>query len=236
MTTFSDLIESIERRRQTLVVYSADEETVVDQFDARNATVESRRLPGDDPPGFVVIRDREGFVGSIGLAELSVLLEPPIYRPWSDEIDDAGYRALFELLDNTLFATLERRQLLAATREIENRAWRVGEGALHVGFERAGAIRQQAPVYDRLADETDLEIHVYWTGDEDVPELEDVAYHEGVDAVEDVWLVAYDGGGNDLDACALLAEERAPNEYYGFWTYDSEIVAEMFTQLRNGDG
>jgi len=47
----------------------------------------------------------------------------------------------------------------------------------------------------------------------------------------DYWFVVFDGGDNEQEACALLAEERHPGSFYGFWTYDPAMVAELITYL-----
>ncbi|MFB6129282.1 MAG: hypothetical protein ABEJ28_00480 [Salinigranum sp.] len=44
------------------------------------------------------------------------------------------------------------------------------------------------------------------------------------DEIGRFWFVVYDGGGSDLAECALVAEERSPGLYDGFWTYDSGLV------------
>jgi len=45
------------------------------------------------------------------------------------------------------------------------------------------------------------------------------------------WFVVYDGGDDRGQACALLAEEREEDSYYGFWTYDPRIVSRIVDHL-----
>lgn len=226
--TFEDILTDVERRRQTLVVYSSvDSPEIIDRFTFRNVTVEHRSLPGETAQGFVVVRDGE-FVGSIGLEELQLLLEPPFAPPWDETVIGEAYRALYELLDDSLFTSLERRQLLGASREIENRAWNVGSGTLRAGFQRFSAVEAQLPVYTRLARETDLEIHVYSEDEWKPASSPGFAYHG--DSHEDIgrfWFLSFDGAGDDRQMGALLAEERTAGEFFGFWTYDPELVAEL---------
>lgn len=231
--TLSDLLETVEERRKTLVVYSTEAESdPTDHLETRNASVEHRRLPGPGSAGFVVVREGDEFVGSIGLSEFRTLLEPPVFRPSEDASIESGYRALFELLDNTLFTSLERRQLLAAAREIENRAGRVGNGALRVGFQRLSAMRPQLPVYTRLGEDTNLQIHVYGDADWEPPDVRNVTVHvEGADEIGRFWFLAFDGGSDERQRCALVAEERDEGEYYGFWTYDPDLVEELSNYL-----
>lgn len=232
-----DLIDDVERRRRTIAVYAPEDPGVVDQFATRNVTVEQRALPAGGPPGFVVIREDGEFVGSIGVDGLAKLLSPPLVRPWDEELVSEGYRALFETLEETLFASFDRRQLLLTAREIEERAWRVGRGTLRVGFQSLSAMRSQVPVYERLAGAADLDVHVYGNDDWAPPELPGVTVHaEDDDEIGAFWLLAFDGGGDVRQTCALLAEERSRNRFYGFWTYDPGRVGELLTYLERAYG
>jgi len=76
-----------------------------------------------------------------------------------DEADRSD-RVLYELLDDTVFAGLDRRQLLGATRELEEPACRVGVGRIHVGFQSRAALADLQSLYRLLAAETGLDVHV----------------------------------------------------------------------------
>lgn len=233
--TLGDAISTVEKRRQTFVVYSSDDDpSIVDQFALQNVDIVHRRLPSDRPNGFVVLRNEaDEFVGSISLDELELLLEPPISRPWNDAVLAEGYRALYEVLSHTVFTSLDRRQLLGTAREIENRAWRVGEGTLWVGFQRFSAMAEQVDVYTKLADETALEIHAFGEDDWDLPPIPGVTCHaESAEEIGRFWFLLFDGGGDDDQACALVAEECSPGEYFGFWTYDHDLVEELTAHVR----
>jgi len=231
--TLSEFLEAVEHTHRTIVVYADEDDVgVVDQFDTRNVTVEHRRLPPGDPSGFLTIYDRDGFVGAVGLDELRDLLAPPIYRPWDEAFVSSGYRTLLEILDNTLFTSFVRRQLLATSREIENRAWRVGRGTLRVGFQSFAAMHAQQPVYERLAAETELDVHLYGRGDWGPPEIPDATIHrEDAGEIGAYWFLAYDADGDETNECALLAEEWLADQYYGFWTYDADLVDHLLGYL-----
>lgn len=229
----ADFFDEVGSRRRTITVYASEEPAwVADQFATRNVTVDYEPLPPDAPTGFAVVGEGDEFVASIGLPELREILEPPIRRPWEEPPDSSGYRALFELLEGTIFTAFDRRQLLGAAREIEDRAWRVGTGTLRVGFQRLSAMRSQVPVYTRLAEDTDLSIHVYGRDDWEPPAIPSATVHvETAGEIGDFWFLAFDGGDDRTNACALLAEERRPDEFYGFWTYDPDLVEEMLAYL-----
>ncbi|WP_265111150.1 DICT sensory domain-containing protein [Halosolutus halophilus] len=235
--TLSDVFDRLDHPRRTITVYaSAPQPDVTAQFETRGTTVGYCSLPDETDQGFLVVRDVDGFAGSIGLVEVREFLEPPVYRPWDAALVDAPYRTLLEVLDETLWQSLDRRQLLATSREIEDRAWRVGRGTLKVGFQRLSALQAQLPVYERLVDDTALEIHVYGSGDWDPPSRPGLTVHTDPGGeVGQFWFLTFDGGPDDQQACGLLAEERDPGSFAGFWTYDADLVDEIATAVRETD-
>jgi hypothetical protein len=50
------------------------------------------------------------------------------------------------------------------------------------------------------------------------------------------WFVAFDGGGEDGMACALVAEEVSAGVYHGAWTYEPALVRAFTAYLDGTDG
>ena len=233
MDTLDAAFDRVAARRKTLEVYDdgAVGSELEEQFSTRNVEVVRRTFPSRE---FLVVRDADGeFQGALGIETLRAIVSPETHPPWV--LSDAGSDAseLFDFLDNTLFTAYDRRQMLAVSREIEERAWRADAGTLYAGFQNAGAFRAQVPVYDRFARESGVAVRIFiedgWNEDLD----------DGIDVVSDTggeigryWFVLFDGGGSDLNAGGLLAEEREPGTYYGFWTHDPEFVEEITSYLR----
>jgi hypothetical protein len=224
---FESVLAAAEERRKRFVVYAHGETDLDAQFGARNVDVEHRPV-GSRSGSFLAIFEADRFRGAVGLDTLETLLAPPIRRP--GELDDLspGYRALFEVLEGTVFASLDRRQLLATTREIEDRALRVGHGTLRASFQDLSVFESQEPTYRRLAQETALELHVYGRDDWEPSSIEGVTYHAS-DALAPYWAVAFDGGG-EAAPCALLARERSSG-FEGFWTYDPDLASGVLEEL-----
>lgn len=229
--TLGAFIDDAATRRKQLVVYAPTETDLADRLTARNVDVDARSPPAEGVEPFIVVRDGSEFLGAVALDDLVAFLEPP-----SGGLDEpgalgSGYRAVSELLDETVFASLDRRQLLATSREIEDRAWRTGSGTLRVGFQSTAAFRQQWPLYRRLASETDLDVHVYTVDDlqftDDVPPSLTVHVAPTPD-VGRHWFLLFDGGDDDARACALVAEQQTGDSYRGVWTYDPSLVARAF--------
>lgn len=251
------LLDSIRHRSRTFRVYRSDNNTdLEEQFASHLVDIDTRSLPPDGPDPFVVIEADGAFAGALSLERFEALLEPPIVRPGGygkdrpgaslengnnrprtpldsstnarDDIPD-GYRVLFDVLGDTVFTAMERRQLLAVSREIEDRAFRVGTGTLRVGFQTLSTFKSQVEMYRYLATETDLDIHIYGVSDWNPPEIDEITYHpltddsSTLDSLERYWLLAFDGGPTETQACGLLAQERLEG-YDGFWTDDATIV------------
>lgn len=227
------ILEATAHPRKQFVVYRGADETDLESWFARHSVdVTHRVLPPGGPAPFLAIREDGKFTGVLPVESVEGLLEPPIVRPGDRSDVSAGYRALFEVLDETTFATMERSELLAVSREIEDRALRVGRGTLRVSFQQLSAFEPQAAIYRYLARETALDIHVHGVEDWTPPAIDGVTYHGDDDSeLDQYWTLAFDGGGDDTQACALLAREESDG-YRGCWTNDPERVQEILSALR----
>ena len=228
--TLAAVLEEAERRRTTMRHHAREAGDLAEQFEARNVHVRFVPLPSTGPEPFVVLcRDGE-FRGAASVDLLREFVRPPVHRPADVSELSPGYRALVALLDDTVFASLSRRQLLATSREFEDRARRVGRGAFHVGFQSERALAAQRALYRRLAAETDLDVHVYATADDaptatgtDLAAAGATVHREPAAEIGRYWFLVFDGGGDD-QSFALVAEEHGPNAFSGAWTSDPALV------------
>jgi len=229
---FDSLLADIRDRERRFTVYrSGGRTSLEDRLATHNADIASRELPSDGPGPFLVLEKDGEFVGAIGLNEVERFLDPSIVRPGERDGVSEGYRALFDLLDETVFTAMKRRQLLAVSREIEERAYRVGTGTLHVSFQTLSTFESQTAVYRHLAAETELDIHVHGVTDWTPPEIEGITYHGYTgDSIGRYWVLAFAGGGETTQTSGLVAQEHSEG-YSGFWTDDAEIVADILSEL-----
>ena len=224
-----ELIAGVEAHEATLTVFNADP-AVTDElreyFTDRNVRIVDDRTASGPEEFAVLARDGE-FVTAVTVGELLP------GRGGDDEgasADDDGTpggvgKPVLDHLDETMFTSYSREDMVAASREIEDRAWRVGDGALHAGFQTLDVLSGESETYDLLGEKANLNVHAYAAAEGDAPETGHYTVHTGRTAeLRETWFVAYDGGGYDDAKCALLAEERAPEEFYGFWSYDPETV------------
>ncbi|WP_050032698.1 DICT sensory domain-containing protein [Halorubrum halophilum] len=228
--TPGSLLSGFRRERHRVIVYRSGDRLDIETWLAdHGVAVESRSLPAGGPSPFIEIEIDGEVTGIIGVDAVEMLLESPIRRPGDrDEISE-GYRALFAIFDRTVFSGMDRRELLAVSREIEDRAFRVGAGTLSVSFQRASAFESQSEVYRALGTETALDVRVYGVEDWTPSGVPGITYHADVEArLDPYWVMAYDGGPDEDQACGLVAEENADG-YTGFWTNDPATVEDIST-------
>lgn len=232
---FDSLLTDLRGQKRRCTVYRSGSPLEIEQwFASHGVPVESRSLPPDGPAPFIEIEADDEVVGVIGVEAVEGLIEPPIRRPGDGDGTSEGYRVLFDLLDATVLSGMNRRELLAVSREIEDRAFRVGDGVLRVSFQTLSTFASQTAVYRALGSETDLDVHVYGAGDWTPPALPGVTYHaDATGRFEPYWAMAYDGGSDSTQACGLVAEEQSET-YTGFWTNDPTTVEEIATTLETG--
>ncbi|WP_066417962.1 DICT sensory domain-containing protein [Halorubrum aethiopicum] len=251
-----EIISGVEAREATLTVFDPDPsvaETLAEHFADRNLRVVAER-PEEGPTGYAVLSRDGEFVTAAAIDDL--------LPPAGDDGDRSGSESaegesadgesadgesaegdgetpprrvgqpILDHLDGTLFTSYSRAEMVAASREIEDRAWRVGGGELHAGFQTLDVLTGEANTYDRLAGKERLDVHAYAAAEGDAPETDQYEVHIGRTAeIRETWFVAYDGGGFDGAKCVLLAEEREPGRFYGFWSYDPDTVDRIIDYL-----
>lgn len=216
-------LDELSTRRKTVTVYAPDVTDLAAQLATRNVTVDHRRLPSAGPEPFAVVRSHGRFLGLLTLDTLRSFLSPPVCRPRNPADLSTPYQAVVDLLDDTLFGSMDRRRLLATSRDIEDRVWRTGRGTLHVGFQSAAAARAQRDLYRRLVETTDLDVHLYVVDGSSL-DLPATVHTEPTPVVGRYWFLVFDGDGDDDRKCALVAEQRDAETYAGGWTYDPALV------------
>ena len=226
------LIADIQNTDQQFTVYRSGDPPEIEHWLATHGvTIRSRPLPPHWPSPFIEIKTNGEVVGVIGVDAIERLIEPPLVMPGERDGVSKGYRVLFDILEKTMFSGMSRRDLLAISREIEDRAFRVGNGTLKVSFQTFSTFRSQTEVYRTLATETDLDIHIYAIEDWTPPAIPGITYHtDAAEQFEPYWVVAYDGGTDETQACGLVGKERS-GEFTGFWTNDSTVIEEITRTL-----
>jgi len=234
----TELIAGVEDHEKTLTVFNADESVTAElreRFADRNIRVASETTGSGRPGEFLTLSDDNGVHTAADLGSFFETLDSR-----TREMSDDGRQSILDHLDETLFTSWSIGRMVAASREIEDRAWRVGHGSLHAGFQTLSTLQGELDLYEGLGD-SDVDVHAYAVPDIAPPEHSTFQLH--LDRSEEIarsWFVVFDDGTDDSDhasqKCALLAEEREPRQFYGFWTYDPATVDWIVDHLESRYG
>jgi len=224
--SLSELIAGVEDHERTLTVFNTDGSVVADlreRFADRNVSVVAETTGSGRPGEFLTLSDGDAVYTATDLDSFYETVEAR-----DRHLGDDAARTVLDHLDETLFTSWSIGRMVAASREIEDRAWRVGRGSLHAGFQTLSTLEGELERYDGLGDSS-IDVHAYAVPDAEPPAERDFQLH--LDRSEEIatsWFVVFDDGSRAGDAtsqkCALVAEEREPRRFYGFWTYDDSTV------------
>ncbi|MFB6250605.1 MAG: DICT sensory domain-containing protein [Halobellus sp.] len=125
--------------------------------------------------------------------------------------------------------------LIEISRYIESLALQHGRGELHTGFQRLSRIvdeRGTERAYERLTD-TDLDIHVYGTGDPDRVRPQALTAHsENAPEIKNGWFVVFTPPPEaDVEGAALVAVTDDNDEWNGVWRIGTEFAERVRTHL-----
>ena len=232
---YRDIVEYIRAHEKELVVFNAPEESSLERqlaeyFETQNVRIAAEKTAAGGPE--VAVLSTDGSVLTVvSLSMLEELLTDVPTRSDDFGFADKRYADVLTHLKETTFTSTEPRQLLYASREIEDRARRVGAGTIHAGFQRFSTMAPQKAIYSDLASRG-VTVHAYGVPDVPAPNLGDGQVHP-IDSRElaRAWFVVFDGGGETHQKSALLAYEQAEREFYGAWSYDPGIVDRVLDYL-----
>ena len=228
----TDVFDLVADRSKTLRCFHTGQIDALRHFDSEPDSLKLHTLPDAGSDGFVLCYEDDEFVSAIPIESFAVLEDPPLDPPWTARDAREPLTGLLELLEDMPFVEFDRRQMLATSRVIEERAWRYGYGTLHAGFQSIEALERQQPIYTELTTRSELSIELYVSDgfDGDVPP--GTVVHEVPAALlEASWFVVYDAGGDVINTCGLLAAEREPNSFHGFWTTEPDYVDAILSHL-----
>ncbi|MFB6102931.1 MAG: DICT sensory domain-containing protein [Haloplanus sp.] len=226
-----ELIAAVDAREKTLTVFNPEAGVATalrEHFADRNLTIE-RAEHEAGPRNYAVLSCDDEFLAAIDVSDVLGST-----RGVAPEFTRETYEPVLDELDETMFTSYDTERMIAASKEIEDRAWRGAAGELHAGFQTCTRFASQTDVYEHLAERGSLDVHVYAApeGRDRVDTTNPTLHLSTATEIRDTWFVTYDGGGVDAAKCALLAEERLPGSFYGFWTYDGETVDALLDHLR----
>jgi hypothetical protein len=224
-----DSIEYIRNHEKELHLFNLAQTDAIREdlrayFQTQNVRIIDDRTASGKPKDVAVLSNATEVLALVDVSTLRELLEG--VPTGTDElgIADGEYVSVLRHLKETTFASCDTKQLLYASREIEDRARRVGQGSIHAGFQRCSVMTEQRSIYADLA-RRGVSVHAYGTPDTMPPNLGSSRIHAvQTDDIAETWFVVFDGGDDGTQKTALLAHEHDENAFYGIWTYDPTIV------------
>jgi hypothetical protein len=231
-----DSIEYIRHREKELRLFNVGPTERIDEelrayFETLNVRITVGRTTSGKPEGVAVLSNATEVLALVDVASLRELLEDAPTGAGQFGITDGKYEGILRHLKETSFTSYDTEQLLYASREIEDRARRVGRGTIHAGFQQCSVMAEQRSVYTDLA-RRGVSVHAYGVPDATPPDFGSGHIHAvSTDEIAETWFVVFDGGGDDMQKTALLAHEHDENAFYGTWTYDPGIVDRVLAHL-----
>lgn len=244
--TLADVLAAVRSREATLTVLNRTDPQPIQNmlenlFEGTSVAVEEERTVGETPSNLVILRTGDDLAVSTldDVRDSLLLVNSDLYVTGARKLDAVETPTAIAALSDLPFrvrgypdTSKGKLMLIEISRFIEARALRAGTGTLRSGFQRLSRIEDErgtAEVYDRLAD-AGLSVHVYGVPDAEPPAA--LATHGAdVEELRRSWFVVYrDPTAPDRDAALVALLERSNdsvNEWGGFWTYDSERVAEL---------
>lgn len=178
--TLRDCLEQIRRLEKELILFNVVSSDPIDEhlatyFSTQNVSISTTQTASRQPTTAVLSNDREVLVR----VDIETLRELVDYSPAQSDgigVSDVKYEAILGHLKETTFTSYDTEQMLYASREIEDRACRVGNGTIHAGFQRCSVLADQQDIYTDLA-RRGLDVHAYAVPDTTPPDLGTTRVH-----------------------------------------------------------
>ncbi|MFB6128297.1 MAG: DICT sensory domain-containing protein [Halorhabdus sp.] len=241
----SAFIDAVEDRQKTVTVLNRESvdplyRMLEGMFDDDSVTVTESQDP-DQPGDVVLLRDEQ--TGSLAVSQMGeisetlLLVNSDLYVTGTVPLEEVETPEVVAHLSDVTFTVADKQKflLIHISRHIESLALETDDGVLHSSFQRLSRIQDERGTlraYETLAD-SNVGVHVYGVDDWEQPDFADrLSVHAGdTPELRKSWFVVHDGGGDEDRMAALVAEEIGPNEYRGYWTFESSLVKEILDYL-----
>ncbi|PSQ01273.1 hypothetical protein BRC92_11050 [Halobacteriales archaeon QS_4_69_31] len=226
-----------ERPTLTLCNYDStdgDGDRLRSYFEVRDISIRTATLDASAPRNVALLHRGNELVAAATVDALTdaVVLESGDAFDWRQQPD-----VLKALHDDAHGAKgVDKAFLIEVSRVVEMRSYRTGAGRVDAGFQALSNLwgdPRTRRMYDRLVDRG-VDVHAYGVPDAPTPADAGVTVHPSEhEEIRDGWFVVHDGAGDDDGKAALVAEERDPGVYHGFWTRTPGRVDSLGTYLRD---
>lgn len=243
--SFAGFVDVVDDREKSLSVINREEVNPIqrlleDMFDADAVSIVDG---GGDPAGpadMVLLHDEERpavATSTLQSIEQSLLMvNSDLYITGTRSLSDIDTPDVVVNLDDVTFSVAGKQKflLIHISRHIEAIAHETEGGVLHSGFQELSRLTDERGTERAYRDVADrgVDVHVYGRPDWDDPLDRPITIHaHEAGEIPNSWFVVHDGNGDDDRKAALVAVETGPNEYRGFWTFETEIVDDVLAYI-----
>lgn len=216
-------------------------------FTGQNIEVAEELVDEYDDDTVLLLEDGD-VIATSPLKELSdsiLMVNSDLFITGTRTLEDTAVPAVLDGLADHPFtlrgypeSNTEKLLLILISRHIERLAYESGEGTIRSSFQRLSRVRDERGtrrVYEQIA-QTDVDVHLYgqpdWRPQPDFP----ITMHGGYKPdFKESWFVVYNPPpekADSFDQAALLAIEKEPPKWDGFWTYDADLIEDVARYIR----
>lgn len=229
-----EILRAVEDYRQVVTVYNytGDETRLKDLrrfFGNQNVELRQRRTSDGVPRDFVVLHREGEFIAADRFDEVHAAAMGRRRVATPDSLETMPYPTVIERIEHTIFEGYDKRTMIGISRGVEQFAWRAAEGEIHAGFQRLSLIDQQRQIYESLADRG-VDVHVYGEADTDIRNPAFTTHESDDEEITRSWFVVFDR--EEGPRRGLLAWERVPDDFHGFWTTRDEPIDAVLARVR----
>jgi DICT domain-containing protein len=232
-----EIVRAVESKTQTLSLLNyAGPTDALDvfrsYFEIEGVSLVRQRSDGETPTNLAVLHDGDDFVAAADAERLYEAIRTSDGIGSVEDPDELDYPDLLDAVDKPFFTAYDRDRMTVISRTIERAAWDAGAGELHTGLQYLSNLEDQWQLYSTFA-ACDVETHVYGLPDVELHDSGLVAHPSQADEIRRSWFVLFRPEGEEHVPRVLLAEERNPNQYVGFWTSQPSLVDLVYERLRH---
>jgi len=131
-----EFVQTLEKELALINIESADaiEQQLTEYFETQNVRISSYRTSSGTPEGIAVLSTDDAVLEVISIATLRALVDSGRSGSTAVGVADEAYDSVLDHLKETTFTSYDTEQMLYASREIEDRARRVGDGTVHAQY------------------------------------------------------------------------------------------------------
>lgn len=230
-----DIVYTVKSAMPTVSICNFDasprvREALSEYFSKQSVQLRHTQTDNRVPKNFAVLHDGDEYLAASKLEPLYEAIRAEASPNGESDPDEIQIPDVLSQITRTEFSSYNTARMVNISRIIEQAAWNAKAGELHAGFQQLSKARDQWHLYSQLAN-SHLDVHLYGAPDWEVPAGEATVHAYDDAEITRTWFVVAELPGEQSNR-ALLAEERGPSEFYGFWTDESRITETILERLR----